>query len=69
MRQVRDTLIWLGLSMVVTAVVYYTPRFANYVNASESENFSVGINPRPIASHVQPITSRHSFHSITDLPH
>lgn len=31
MRQVGDTLVWLGLILVVAAVVYFTPRLANYV--------------------------------------
>ena len=30
MRQVGDTLVWLGLIVVLAAVVYFTPRFANY---------------------------------------
>jgi peptidoglycan/LPS O-acetylase OafA/YrhL len=34
MRQVADTLAWLGMIVVVAAVIYFTPRLANYVNAS-----------------------------------
>ena len=30
MRQVGDTLVWLGLIVVLAAVVYFTPQFANY---------------------------------------
>ncbi len=37
MRQVRDTLVWLAMILVVGAVIYVTPRVANYVRASESE--------------------------------
>jgi hypothetical protein len=36
MRQVRDTLVWLAMIMVVAAVIYVTPRAANYLRASES---------------------------------
>ena len=31
MRQVVDTLVWLAMIMVIAAVVYFTPRLANYV--------------------------------------
>ena len=31
MRQVGDTLVWLAMIGVVVAVVYFTPRLANYV--------------------------------------
>jgi hypothetical protein len=31
MRQVGDTLVWLAMIGVVAAVVYFTPRLANYV--------------------------------------
>jgi hypothetical protein len=37
MRQVGDTLVWLGVILIVAAVVYFTPRFASYVTASESQ--------------------------------
>ncbi len=30
MRQVGDTLVWLGLIVVLAAVVYFTPQFASY---------------------------------------
>ena len=36
MRQVGDTLVWLAVILVVAAVVYITPRFADYVSAAES---------------------------------
>jgi hypothetical protein len=31
MRQVGDTLVWLGLILVLAAVVYFTPRLADFV--------------------------------------
>jgi hypothetical protein len=36
MRQVGDTLVWLGLIVVVAAVVYFTPRVARYVSTREA---------------------------------
>jgi hypothetical protein len=69
MRQVGDTLIWLGLIMVVTAVVYYTPRLANRFTGAEAENFTLSVAARPIAARSQPIASHHTFHSVVDLPH
>ncbi len=38
MRQVVDTLVWLAMIMVIAAVVYFTPRLANYVTSMSSEN-------------------------------
>ncbi len=35
MRQFGDTLVWLGLILVVAAVVYFTPRLATYVARRE----------------------------------
>jgi hypothetical protein len=34
MRQVGDTLVWLGMIVVVAAVIYFTPRLASYVAAA-----------------------------------
>ena len=34
MRHVGDTLVWLGMILLVVAVIYYTPRLAKYVAAS-----------------------------------
>jgi hypothetical protein len=36
MRQVGDMLVWLALILVVAGVVYFTPRFANYVASERS---------------------------------
>jgi len=33
MRQVVDTLVWLAMILVIAAVVYFTPRLANYVTS------------------------------------
>jgi hypothetical protein len=38
MRQVVDTLVWLAMIMVIAAVVYFTPRLANYVTSMSSEH-------------------------------
>lgn len=36
MRQLGDMLVWLAMILIVAAVVYYTPRLADYVSAKES---------------------------------
>jgi hypothetical protein len=33
MRHVLDTLVWFGLILMVAAVVYFTPRVADYVSS------------------------------------
>jgi hypothetical protein len=42
MRQVGDTLVWLGLIVVVVAVVYFTPRFASYFSSRERDPLRQG---------------------------
>jgi hypothetical protein len=37
MRQVGDTLVWLGLIAAVVAVLYFTPRFASYFSSREGD--------------------------------
>jgi hypothetical protein len=37
MRQVGDTIVWLGMILVVAAVIYFTPRLASYVTAASTE--------------------------------
>jgi len=51
MRQVRDTLVWLAMILVVAAVVYVTPRAANYLRASESDHAQSCGTCREIAYH------------------
>ena len=38
MRQVGDTLVWLAMIGVVAAVIYFTPRVAQYVRAMGAEH-------------------------------
>lgn len=38
MRQVGDTLVWLGLIAMVAAVLYFTPRVAHYVSSGAEES-------------------------------
>ncbi len=38
MRQVVDTLVWLAMISVIAAVVYFTPRLANYVTSISGEH-------------------------------
>jgi hypothetical protein len=50
MRQVRDTLIWLAMIMVVAGVIYLMPRVASYVAAAETEDGAESISLRRISS-------------------
>lgn len=36
MRQVGDTMVWLGMIVLVAAVIYFTPRLASYVAAAST---------------------------------
>jgi hypothetical protein len=38
MRQVKDTLVWLAMIVVVVGVIYVVPRLASYVDAATSEH-------------------------------
>jgi hypothetical protein len=52
MRQVGDTLVWLGMITVVGAVVYFTPRVASYVALFGSSEHGRGcVTCRDIAFH------------------
>jgi hypothetical protein len=52
MRQVADTLVWLAMIGVVAAVIYFTPRFAQYVRGRElSEHGKDCVTCRAIGSH------------------
>jgi hypothetical protein len=42
MRQVGDTIVWLGMIMVVAAVIYFTPRLASYVAAASTHTAHAG---------------------------
>jgi hypothetical protein len=42
MRQFGDTLVWLGLILVVAAVVYFTPRLASYVSTKDKQPDQTG---------------------------
>jgi hypothetical protein len=69
MRQVGDTLVWLGLILVVSAVVYYTPRFASYVTASEADTIPLNASVQSNVGHTQPLASRHTFRNVNQLAH
>ncbi len=50
MRQVRDTLIWLGMISIVLGVIYVMPQVANYVDAATAgDTERAGITGREIA--------------------
>ena len=61
MRQVRDTLVWLAMIVVVAGVVYVMPRVANYVAAARerartrlrdlSRSQCIPVAPKAIAHH------------------
>ena len=49
MRQVRDSLVWLAMIFVVAAVIYVTPRVANYVRASEADHVGSSVTTHEVA--------------------
>ena len=49
MRQVGDMLVWLALIVVIAAVVYFTPRVANYVASEQSDHGRESMTSRPVA--------------------
>ena len=49
MRQVGDTLVWLGLILVLAAVVYFTPRLADYVATVQSRQERGSVAWRAVA--------------------
>ena len=57
MRQVGDTLVWLAMITVVGAVVYFTPRLANYVALFAGEHGRGCVTCREIAFHPEDTTS------------
>jgi hypothetical protein len=38
MRRIGDMLVWLGLILIVAGVVYFTPRFADYVASERAKH-------------------------------
>jgi hypothetical protein len=50
MRQVGDALVWLAMIGVVAAVVYFTPRLANYLGTS-GDHARGSMNSSEIAYH------------------
>jgi hypothetical protein len=48
MRQVGDTLVWLGLITVVAAVIYFTPRLASLVSAAAADRGAASGNHRTV---------------------
>jgi hypothetical protein len=62
MRQVGDTLVWLALVVTVAAVVYFTPRVANYVSSSEKDALRDG--RRGVAWRVAPDWAEESVEEV-----
>jgi hypothetical protein len=50
MRQVADTLVWFGLVSMVAAVIYFTPRLADYVSTMSADP-SQESGPRSATAH------------------
>jgi len=50
MRQVGDALVWLAMIAVVAAVVYFTPRLANYLG-NQSDHSRGSMTSSEIAYH------------------
>jgi hypothetical protein len=47
MRQIGDALVWLAMIGVVAAVVYFTPRLANYLG-NATDHARVGVSSSDI---------------------
>lgn len=62
MRQVGDTLVWLGLIAVVVAVVYFTPRLSIYFSSRDRD--SVDAERSGMAWRYAPITNAASEPSV-----
>jgi len=54
MRQLRDLLVWFAMIGVLIAVVYYTPKFAEYMS-SENQSKQGARLDRSLALHVAPL--------------
>ena len=61
MRQVRDTLVWLAMILVVAGVIYVMPHVASFVEAaSASEHGPACVNCREVTvSHFRALDHHH----------
>lgn len=59
MRQLKDTLVWLGLVLVFAGAIYVTPRVANYV-AAQREQSARADATRDFALNYIPTSARQS---------
>ena len=53
MRQLGDLLVWFAMIGVLIAVVYFTPKFAQYMS-SESQPTQSARSDRSLALHLMP---------------
>jgi hypothetical protein len=53
MRQVGDLLVWFAMIGILIAVVYFTPKFAQYMS-SESQVTQSARSDRSLALHLMP---------------
>jgi hypothetical protein len=51
MRHVGDTLVWLGLMLMVAAVIYFTPQVADYVSSMAADRGHEAVTYRELALH------------------
>ncbi len=54
MRQLGDTLVWLGLVVVFAGAIYITPRVANYVAAQREESARAAERDREVVLNYTP---------------
>lgn len=60
MRQLGDTLVWLGLLLVFAGAIYITPRVASYVAAQRELSARATDQAREVALHYTPSLTRQS---------
>jgi hypothetical protein len=53
MRQLGDLLVWFAMIGVLIAVVYFTPKFAQYMSSESQPTQITGAN-RSLALHLMP---------------
>ena len=60
MRQVQDTMVWLGMILVVAAVVYTMPRLSKFVASARSDQANDRVTSTKVSlSHHPAFTHRH----------
>ncbi len=60
MRQLGDTLVWLGLVLVFAGAIYITPRIANYVAAQRELSDRAAGDSRELVLNYAPLHASQS---------